>query len=62
MANNIINAILNDNKLIHIFGRCKQKLCQLSGDRFVKRLAFYNVMPQELIQFIFKLITSDLYL
>ncbi len=53
MANNIINAILNDNKLIHIFGRCKQKLCQLSGDRFVKRLAFYNVMPQELIQFIF---------
>jgi hypothetical protein len=59
MVNNIINSKPNDKELIHIFGKCKQKLRQLSGDRFVRRLAVYNVVTQELIEFIFNLITSD---
>jgi hypothetical protein len=34
-------------------------LRQLSNDQFVRRLAVYNVVTQELIEFILKLITSD---
>jgi hypothetical protein len=59
MVNNIINAKPNDHELVHIFDKCKQKLRQLSGDQFVRRLAVYNVVTQELIEFIFNLITSD---
>jgi hypothetical protein len=41
------------------FGKCKEKLRQLRGDRFVRSLAVYNFVTQELIEFIFNLITSD---
>jgi hypothetical protein len=34
-------------------------LRQLSGDQFVTRLAVYDIVTQELIQFVFNLITSD---
>ena len=46
MINNIINIILNNKKSIHIFNKCKEKLCQLSGDQFVKRLAVFNAVSR----------------
>jgi hypothetical protein len=33
MVNNITNAKPNDQELVHIFGKCKEKLRQLSGDQ-----------------------------
>jgi hypothetical protein len=59
MVNNIINSKPNDQELVHIFGKCKEKLRQLRGDRFVRNFAVYNFVTQELIEFIFNLITSD---